>query len=88
MDHLAFLLGAGFLGLPRLHEIRCLTFGDLLTPSRLLSSDLILLITTRAPKMRRIAAKRSYTRIDQEGFVDFADVFAAGRSPSTPLVFR
>ena len=73
MDHLTLLLGAGFLGLLRAQEIRNLRFGDFLTPSRLLSADPILLVTVRAPKMRRITAKRAYTRIDQQGFVDFAD---------------
>ena len=72
-DHLALLIGAGFLGLLRPHEIRSLRFSDFLTPRRLLSPVQCLLVTVRAPKMRRIAAKRAYTRIDESGFVRFAD---------------
>ena len=77
MGHLTLLLGAGFLGLLRAQEIRNLTFNDFLTPSRLMSTDPILLITVRSPKTRRIAAKRAYTRIDQPGFVD-------SRTPTSP----
>ena len=82
LDHVALLLGAGFLGLLRAQEIRNLRFHDFLTPTRLMAADPVLLITVRAPKMRRITAKRSYTRVDQPGFVDFADAYVAHFNPT------
>ena len=87
MDHLTLLLGAGFLCLLRAQEIRNLRFHDFLTPSRLLSADQVLLITVRSPKMRRITAKRTYTRIDQPGFVDYADAYVA-HFPALAPVFN
>ena len=75
LDHLALLIGAGFLGLLRPHEIRHLKFSDFMTPGRLLSDASCLYITVQAPKMRRITAKRSYTRVDEPGFVAFADAY-------------
>ena len=43
MDHLVLLLGTGFLGSLRAHEIRNLTFGDFQTPTRPLSEECTLL---------------------------------------------
>jgi len=85
MNHLVLLLGTGFLGLLRAHEIRNLTFGDFLTPTRLLSEECTLFVTIRAPKMRRITAKRSHTRIDQPGFVAFADAYVDLQPSAAPV---
>ena len=82
-DHLALLLGAGFLGLLRPHEIRRLRFSDFMTPSRLMSRLPCLFVTVQAPKMRRITAKRAYTRIDEPGFVLFADAFISNDPPAS-----
>ena len=35
--------------------------------------------------MRRVTAKRAYTRIDQPGFVDFADAFVAHFPAAAPV---
>ena len=87
-DHLAVLLGAGFLGLLRPSEIRALRFNDFLTPRRLMSrSSKPLLITIRAPTMRRVTARRAYTRIDELGFIDFVDAYI-GEDPSDQFVFN
>ena len=47
--------------------------------------DLVLFVTIRAPKMRRITAKRSYTRVDHPGFVEFADAYVALHPATTPV---
>ena len=86
MDHLALLLGPGFLGLLRPFEIRNFKFSDFQTPSRLLSSVPCLYITIAMPKMRRVTARRSYTRIDEPGFVDFADAIV-GAASGPDLIF-
>ena len=84
---IAFLLGAGFLGLLRVHEFRSLTYGYFLTPSRLLSAAGPMYITVVKPKMRRLTARRSYTRIDDPTFVLFAEAFAASGRDSQ-LIFQ
>ena len=73
------------MGLLRPHEARDLRIGDFLTPSRLLSVDLVMFVTLHAPNMRRITAKRTYARVDQRGFVDFADAYVNTQLPSSPV---
>ncbi len=85
-DSVALLLGAGFLGILRPHEIRQLRYADFQTPTLLMSTRATLFITVRAPKMRRITAKRAYTRIDELGFVRFADAFI-GEAPLEGFIF-
>ena len=84
-DHLALLLGVGFLGLLRPHEIRQLRFCDFQTPKHLGSSAEKLYVTIAAPKMRRVTAKRSYTRIDEIGFVNFANAYVPEQASSDPI---
>ncbi len=83
---MALLLGAGFLGILRPHEIRQLRYADFQTPTLLMHTRATLFITVRAPKMRRITAKRAYTRVDEPGFVDFADAFI-GERPREGFIF-
>jgi len=81
----AIVVGAGFLGLLRPHELRALLVSDLLTPFRLLASDGPMFVTIRLPKMRRLTARRSYTRIDHAGFIQYVDACTRGLSPATPI---
>ena len=69
LPNVALLITCGFLGLLRVHELRWLRFGSLLTPRRLLSDDEVLFIVIEKPKMRRLAARRAYTRIEDAGIV-------------------
>ena len=93
-DHIALLLSTGFLGLLRVGELQHLTFGCFLTPSRLLLGGHTTYITIGKPKMRRVTARRSYTRIDQPGYTDFVEhmiaFFAADANvfPRSYLQFR
>ena len=87
LDHLAVLIGTGFLGLLRPHEIRSLRFVDFQTPSKLMSSAPCAYITIRAPKMRRITARRSYTRVDDPAFVSFLDAYI-GDDGSNEFIFN
>ena len=70
---MAVLLGTGFLGMLRPHELRGLRARDFLTPRRLLSDFPAMYVVISAPKMRKLTARRAYTRIDELGFVEYID---------------
>ena len=86
MPHVALLLITGFVGLLRVHELRWLRFGSFLTPRILMSDDPVMFVVIDKPKMRRLAARRAYARIDDPGLIQFAEAYATGCSPDA-LVF-
>ncbi len=49
--------------------------GSFLTPRCLLSDDQVLFVVIDEPKMRRLASRLAYTRIDDTGVVQFAEDF-------------
>ena len=85
MPNVALLLACGFLGLLRVHELRMLRCGSFLTPSRLLSDDPVVFIVIDRPKMRRLGARRAYTRIDDPAIVALAEAFAPHFAPDALL---
>ena len=52
-----------------------------------MSDDQVLFVVIDKPKMRRLAARRSYTRIDDIGIVQFAEGFVS-RFPPDQLLFN
>ena len=84
--HIALLLATGFCGMLRVHELRDLTFGDYLTPSALLRGGCTVYVTIGRPKMRRIAARRGYARLDEPGLADFVEAMTHAYA-SEDLVF-
>ena len=74
---MVLMLGIGFMGMLRPHELRALRVADLLTPRRLLSDFPSMYIVIATPKMRRLTARRSYTRVDEPGFIAYADSLCA-----------
>ena len=82
----ALLLGIGFLGLLRVHELRGLCAMDVLTPQRLLSdAGSPAFVVIGKPKMRRVTARRTYVRIDDGGFIDFMEAMVAVIPVEAPL---
>ena len=84
--HVALLLLSGFTGLLRVHELRWLRLGSFMTPRRLMHDDQAMFVVIEKPKMRRLAARRSYVRIDDAGIIEFADAVVAGR-PEEAFLF-
>ena len=84
--NVALLIASGFLGLLRVHELRWLRFGSFLTPAQFLSDDPVLFIVIEKPKMRRLGARRAYTRIDDAAIVQFAECYAT-QFPPQDFVF-
>ena len=58
-----------------------------MTPQRLLSDDAVLFVIIDKPKMRRLGARRAYTRIDDPAVVEFAEHYAT-QFPPHQFVFN
>lgn len=78
LPHVALLIATGFMGLLRVHELRWLRFGSVVTPSLMLVDDCSMFAIIEKPKM--------CVRIDDPGLVALAERFATA-FPPTALVF-
>ena len=85
--HVALLLLTSFSGLLRVHELRWLRMGSFMTPRRLMHDDGVMYVIIEKPKMRRLAARRSYVRIDDVGIIQFAEAIIRGR-PEDAFLFN